>query len=312
MDIAHLRYFLALCQEQNYTSAAEKCFITRQAMKQSVAVLEKFYGTELVHNEKNKLSITPQGKLLEKSAVKIVTELDHVEVELFEEALSQHPLQVGVSRSLVPFYAPNVLKKLDHEDHVQTHGGTQEELLRMVASGELDCALVVDDGRIESGNISDASHPQEHGVKQQEVLLRRVVLKENAMMLLLNKKDPLARLDQIRVEDLQDYDLQIMSDPMDAFSCFGNLRDALKEAGVKVHWHVTPDYHTANYHAMEDKWPGIDRDGADFEEYSVDMLTEKPFADESFRMYLSLVSLKTANPGVRLLERKLRKVSTKE
>ena len=40
MDIRQLHYFLVLCEEMNYTRAAQRLFLSRQALRQSITALE--------------------------------------------------------------------------------------------------------------------------------------------------------------------------------------------------------------------------------------------------------------------------------
>ena len=288
MDISHLRYFLALCKEKNYTSAADACFITRQAMKQSVTTLEKFYGVRLVTNEKNKLTITESGRLLEKSAKKIVAELEKAEQAIVAGSYKEKPLRVGVGRALFPYYAPDLLKHLEEMDFTETEAGTPEELLPKVISGELDCALVIDDGQVEG----HAFH--------------RAALQENIMLLLMNRNDPLAQKEGVTIKDLDERDLQIMSDPEAEYSCFSNLRESLKKKEVSVRFHAVADYYSVHHHIVEENWIGVDRSGEDSEEVSMDLAVDRPFENGKFKLYISLISLKDALPGVRMLENKLR------
>ena len=37
MDIRQLHYFLTLCEEMNYTRAAQRLFLSRQALRQSIS-----------------------------------------------------------------------------------------------------------------------------------------------------------------------------------------------------------------------------------------------------------------------------------
>ena len=37
MDIRQLHYFLVLCEEMNYTRAAQRLFLSRQALRQSIS-----------------------------------------------------------------------------------------------------------------------------------------------------------------------------------------------------------------------------------------------------------------------------------
>ena len=41
MDIRQLHYFLVLCEEMNYTRAAQRLFLSRQALRQSISALEE-------------------------------------------------------------------------------------------------------------------------------------------------------------------------------------------------------------------------------------------------------------------------------
>ena len=40
MDIRQLHYFLVLCEEMNYTRAAQRLFLSRQALRQCITALE--------------------------------------------------------------------------------------------------------------------------------------------------------------------------------------------------------------------------------------------------------------------------------
>ena len=40
MDIRQLHYFLVLCDEMNYSRAAQRLFLSRQALRQSISALE--------------------------------------------------------------------------------------------------------------------------------------------------------------------------------------------------------------------------------------------------------------------------------
>ena len=44
MDIRQLHYFLTLCEEMNYPRAAQRLFLSRQALRQSISALEELVG----------------------------------------------------------------------------------------------------------------------------------------------------------------------------------------------------------------------------------------------------------------------------
>ena len=57
MDIRQLHYFLVLCEEMNYTRAAQRLFLSRQALRQSISALE----AELSENKQHKAKIKRIG-----------------------------------------------------------------------------------------------------------------------------------------------------------------------------------------------------------------------------------------------------------
>ena len=75
MDITQLRYFLATADTLNYTKAAERLYMSRQALRQALASMEEELGFPLFLNERNKLSLTVQGEYLQLSATKVVEAL---------------------------------------------------------------------------------------------------------------------------------------------------------------------------------------------------------------------------------------------
>ena len=53
MTIQQLRYFLALCQDLNYTRTAERLYLSRQALRLSIAALENELCGPLFINVRN-------------------------------------------------------------------------------------------------------------------------------------------------------------------------------------------------------------------------------------------------------------------
>ena len=47
-DLRHLRVFLAVAEERNFTRAAERLHLAQQAVSKSVAQLERELGVELL------------------------------------------------------------------------------------------------------------------------------------------------------------------------------------------------------------------------------------------------------------------------
>ena len=109
MELHQLKYFSVLCQELNYSIAAKKCYISRQAMRQAVRALEEEYRVTLIENQHNHLSVTPAGRLLQKNAEAVLHAVQQTDTELRSFALHNRAVRIGVSLSLMPFYAPEIL-----------------------------------------------------------------------------------------------------------------------------------------------------------------------------------------------------------
>ena len=58
MDIRQLHYFLVLCEEMNYTRAAQRLFLSRQALRQCITALEAELCGPLFVSAHHKLSLT--------------------------------------------------------------------------------------------------------------------------------------------------------------------------------------------------------------------------------------------------------------
>ena len=72
MDIRQLHYFLVLCEEMNYTRAAQRLFLSRQALRQSISALEAELCGPLFLSAHHKLSLTERGVSLQRHAAPVL------------------------------------------------------------------------------------------------------------------------------------------------------------------------------------------------------------------------------------------------
>ena len=68
MDIRQLHYFLVLCDEMNYSRAAQRLFLSRQALRQSISALEAELCGPLFLSAHHKLTLTDRGMALQAHA----------------------------------------------------------------------------------------------------------------------------------------------------------------------------------------------------------------------------------------------------
>lgn len=72
MDIRALQYFLTIAREGSVSAAAEVLHMTQPPLSRQLKMLEDELHTQLFFRDKNKLLLTPKGKLLQQYAQNIV------------------------------------------------------------------------------------------------------------------------------------------------------------------------------------------------------------------------------------------------
>jgi len=61
METNQVRYFLALCEEKNFTRAARRCGVSQPSVSNAIKRLEEEIGGDLFHRTKNGTKLSPLG-----------------------------------------------------------------------------------------------------------------------------------------------------------------------------------------------------------------------------------------------------------
>ena len=134
MDIRQLHYFLVLCEEMNYTRAAQRLFLSRQALRQSISALEAELCGPLFLSAHHRLSLTDRGVSLQRHAAPVVEQFQQMQAALHAEIQSAQPVRIGISVSLVPDYLPGLETQLDKFRQQYPHIEMRFRLLDNAAS----------------------------------------------------------------------------------------------------------------------------------------------------------------------------------
>src|SRR6266513_1323014 len=64
MEMHQVRYFLALCEELNFTRAAERCHVAQPSMTRAIKQLEEELGGALFHRERANTHLSELGRMV--------------------------------------------------------------------------------------------------------------------------------------------------------------------------------------------------------------------------------------------------------
>jgi DNA-binding transcriptional LysR family regulator len=64
MELHQVRYFLAVCEEQNFTRAANRCNVTQPSLTRAIKLLEAEFGGFLFHRQRPMVRLTELGELV--------------------------------------------------------------------------------------------------------------------------------------------------------------------------------------------------------------------------------------------------------
>lgn len=64
MELHQVRYFLAVCDQLNFTRAAQQCHVTQPSLTRAIQLLEKEFGGFLFHRERLNIRLTELGRVV--------------------------------------------------------------------------------------------------------------------------------------------------------------------------------------------------------------------------------------------------------
>ncbi|CAI1817973.1 Ben and cat operon transcriptional regulator [Serratia marcescens] len=186
MELRHLRYFIAVAEEQNFNRAAERLHISQPPLSRQIQQLEASLGVRLFKRGSRPLVLTAAGRFLYGHALQFLAQ--SLELKTMTQRVGQveRPLSLGFVASTLYDILPQLIRRFrtaHPEVGLSLHEMTTLEQTRALKEGKIDVGF----GRI----------------RHEDMHIRRIILREEPLMAALAADHPLARSEGLTLRALQ-------------------------------------------------------------------------------------------------------------
>lgn len=194
MELDQLRYFLKVAEVGSFTRASEQLAMSQPALSRSIQRLEEELGQPVVERKSRSVDLTDAGKLLQARAQQILAMVEDTKAEICDDGESGR-IRVGAIPTIAPYFLPELLRRFSTK-HPQATLLVQEEttdkLIKSCSQGELDLAILA------------LPIPAKY--------LDLEELFEEELLLVLPPEHPLAKVESIRLLDIEPYPFVLLDE----------------------------------------------------------------------------------------------------
>jgi len=146
MTITQLHYVLAVAENQNFTKAAEKCFVTQPTLSMQIQKLEGELDVLIFDRSKKPIELTDVGRKIVHQARNIVNESERInDIVDQQKGFIGGEFKLGIIPTIMPTLLPMFLKSFIKKYpkvklHIEEH--TTDEIILRINEGHLDAAIV--------------------------------------------------------------------------------------------------------------------------------------------------------------------------
>ena len=178
MELRHLRYFVAVAEEQNVTRAARRLHVAQPALSRQIRDLEEELGAVLFERSAASLRLTDGGRLFLNEAREVLRRADAaVQTIRAAAGAKKSEIHIGYAPSPTAEFLPRLLRayeKAAPDVCVTLHDLTADEMVAGLRTKQLHAALVVE-------------YP---GIRSRELIFEK--LRSYRIGVMMNKEHPLA------------------------------------------------------------------------------------------------------------------------
>ncbi len=198
MELRHLRYFVAVANERNFTRAAEVLNIAQPPLSRQIRQLEDEVSVELFDRDSRPLRLTEAGRLLYEHAVHVLAGVDQLRVMMREIAgKGRRRFVIGFVGSTLFGLLPEVIRRF-------------RAAAAHVEVSVIECSTVEQIAALKEGRI-DVGFGR---LRFEDAAIRRIVLAEEALVAVVPVDHRLTTLDRpLHLADLLEEPLIIYPRP---------------------------------------------------------------------------------------------------
>ncbi|MDE8652010.1 LysR family transcriptional regulator [Novosphingobium album (ex Liu et al. 2023)] len=176
MELRHLRYFVAVANEQNFTRAAEVLNIAQPPLSRQIRQLEEELGAQLLDREARPLRLTEAGRLLYEHAVHVLAGVDQIRTMMRQLAgVGRRRFVIGFVGSTLYGLLPEVIR--------QFRAGAGQVEVSVIECSTVEQIAALKEGRIDVGFGR---------LRFEDPAIRRIVLAEEPLVAVVPADHPLA------------------------------------------------------------------------------------------------------------------------
>jgi DNA-binding transcriptional LysR family regulator len=174
MELRHLRYFVAVAEERNFTRAAERLHIAQPPLSRQIQQLEDELGVILFERGSRPLKLTEAGRFCLAHAQQLLAQTAELKAMTQRVGQIERKMSIGFVASTLYGMLPKIIRRF-REEHsaieLSLHEMTTMEQIRALKEGKIDVGF----GRI----------------RHEDPNVRRIVLREEPLIAALPSGHPL-------------------------------------------------------------------------------------------------------------------------
>lgn len=192
MDIQHIRYFLAVAQQESFSKAAEQMYVTQPILTRCIKNLEKELGVQLIERSTKHFALTEAGQLLLRQGTTLLQQHRDIYRQMEDLAGGQAgELRISSPGVLLDMYFPKLVTQY-RKSHPGVHITIRESGTRTVVQDVLD-------GSADIGLVMLPLANSEN--------LQIIPIVKDEVHVLVHKNHPLAKENAVHIRQLEGLDI---------------------------------------------------------------------------------------------------------